>query len=329
MKALRKLGLMVVIPAVAVLMMFSGAMAQGEPCENCGPGAHWVDSCDAGDDEVVNQEVLVGIGPNPNGPATFNLRMKPDGPCAGSNLTILRGTPVVVDNGSHSASIATEITNLCVHKDGIVLQVGAQHGLPPSTGSIDELSGDSTLANSWFNVYVKVSNAGFPVLYNHDAIHISSIITCVPPDDVDYIHLGGGIPLYETPPPGNPGDVPVMYIVDAVHKVNPDTTFEGCGTLIQGVECVLFDSDDFGVYILSNYGSFNVGDRVLVTGLIPPDCISFCMQGDGCIVDNTIVVCYGDIPTLSEWGMIIFCGLLFAWMAWMVVRRKRATEVGI
>lgn len=35
------------------------------------------------------------------------------------------------------------------------------------------------------------------------------------------------------------------------------------------------------------------------------------------------------IPTLTEWGMIIFCVLLFAWMAWMVVRRRRAPEVGI
>lgn len=30
-----------------------------------------------------------------------------------------------------------------------------------------------------------------------------------------------------------------------------------------------------------------------------------------------------DIPTLTEWGMIIFCALLFAWMAWVLVRRKK------
>ena len=35
------------------------------------------------------------------------------------------------------------------------------------------------------------------------------------------------------------------------------------------------------------------------------------------------------IPTLNEWGMIIFCVLLFGWMAWMVVRRKRSVTVGI
>ena len=35
------------------------------------------------------------------------------------------------------------------------------------------------------------------------------------------------------------------------------------------------------------------------------------------------------IPTLTEWGMIIFCVLLFGWMAWVVVRRRRRVTVGI
>jgi len=33
------------------------------------------------------------------------------------------------------------------------------------------------------------------------------------------------------------------------------------------------------------------------------------------------------IPTLTEWGMIIFCALLFGWMAWVIVRRKKAAAV--
>jgi hypothetical protein len=32
---------------------------------------------------------------------------------------------------------------------------------------------------------------------------------------------------------------------------------------------------------------------------------------------------YGQIPTLTEWGMIVFCILLFGWMALVIVRRKR------
>jgi hypothetical protein len=33
------------------------------------------------------------------------------------------------------------------------------------------------------------------------------------------------------------------------------------------------------------------------------------------------------IPTLSEWGLIVFCVLLFVWMAWFVVRRQKRTSV--
>jgi hypothetical protein len=35
------------------------------------------------------------------------------------------------------------------------------------------------------------------------------------------------------------------------------------------------------------------------------------------------------IPTLTEWGMIIFCVLLFGWMAWVIVRRRKALKVRI
>jgi len=35
------------------------------------------------------------------------------------------------------------------------------------------------------------------------------------------------------------------------------------------------------------------------------------------------------IPTLTEWGMIIFCVLLFGWMAWVIVRRRRRVTAGI
>jgi CHASE2 domain-containing sensor protein len=35
------------------------------------------------------------------------------------------------------------------------------------------------------------------------------------------------------------------------------------------------------------------------------------------------------IPTLTEWGMIIFCALLFGWMAWVIVRRRRRVTIGV
>jgi hypothetical protein len=47
-------------------------------------------------------------------------------------------------------------------------------------------------------------------------------------------------------------------------------------------------------------------------------------------VEAAAVVCPVDeIPTLTEWGMIIFCVLLFAWMAWVIVHRRKKAIVGI
>jgi hypothetical protein len=36
----------------------------------------------------------------------------------------------------------------------------------------------------------------------------------------------------------------------------------------------------------------------------------------------------GVIPTLTEWGMIIFCALLLGWMAWVIVRRRKRVTIG-
>lgn len=37
----------------------------------------------------------------------------------------------------------------------------------------------------------------------------------------------------------------------------------------------------------------------------------------------------GDIPTLSEWGMIIFSVLLVGWISFVLVRRRRLADVQI
>ena len=72
--------------------------------------------------------------------------------------------------------------------------------------------------------------------------------------------------------------------------------FDDCGVLVQGVECVLFQSDGGGLYVLQNTGGFSVGDRVRVTGGLNPICATICQQGDGCIEDNTIELCDSAPP---------------------------------
>ncbi len=80
-----------------------------------------------------------------------------------------------------------------------------------------------------------------------------------------------------------------------LHNNTIGPCFEGCGRLVQGVECVLFHADTGALYLLDNLGGFSVGDRVKVRGCLNPACVSFCQQGNGCIEDNDIEAC-GDIP---------------------------------
>jgi hypothetical protein len=35
------------------------------------------------------------------------------------------------------------------------------------------------------------------------------------------------------------------------------------------------------------------------------------------------------IPTLTEWGLIIFCVLLFGWMAYTIIRRRQSVKIRI
>jgi hypothetical protein len=68
-----------------------------------------------------------------------------------------------------------------------------------------------------------------------------------------------------------------------------------------------------------------------------PDSVSIHFKTlDGSIVDISGYfehTCYETAPpptpTLSEWGMIIFCVLLFGWMAWVIVRRRKRVTAGI
>jgi hypothetical protein len=65
--------------------------------------------------------------------------------------------------------------------------------------------------------------------------------------------------------------------------------FDDVGTLVTGVECVLFEAESGGLYVLGNYGDFSAGDTVRVVGDLSTDCVSACLQGDGCILNNDIL----------------------------------------
>ncbi len=75
-------------------------------------------------------------------------------------------------------------------------------------------------------------------------------------------------------------------------------SYSMCGDIVQGVTCPkLFLDTDGLLWILDTYGTFDIGDNVLVTGTEVPGCISICQQGDGCIQNNTISSCQADPTT--------------------------------
>jgi len=90
--------------------------------------------------------------------------------------------------------------------------------------------------------------------------------------------------------------------------------FDGCGVLVQGVECVLFEPDTGGLYLLDNLKHFQVGDHVRVRGVLNPDCVTICMQGNGCIEQNTISACLrGDLDTDNDIDIDDFVILISSW----------------
>jgi len=76
------------------------------------------------------------------------------------------------------------------------------------------------------------------------------------------------------------------------HMCSGAQHIEACGTLVEGVECVLFQTDDGRQFVLTDAGSFQVGQRVEVHGWLDPDCVSICQQGEGCITVAMISECF-------------------------------------
>lgn len=122
----------------------------------------------------------------------------------------------------------------------------------------------------------------------------------------------------------HPASMPVENMIAVQSYFGPITNdfivspvpghFDGCGVLVQGVECVLFKADIGGLYVLDNMGNFNVGDYVRVRGLMNPYCITICMQGNGCIEQNTISVCLqGDLDADNDIDIDDFVILISHW----------------
>jgi len=232
-----------VLASIAItfgLFVAPAALAQGKPCSSCGPGPHWVDLCSGGQDQIANSGAVVGIDidMDPLCIPDINLVMLP---CSAPNhlLVVKRSNPL--DDSQHFPGlrpvdghldvIDTEIDSMCLTgSGGVTLRAGEhqQQGpgdLAPSWGAIAEEPDDSTLADSFFDVFFEVylPNPPYPgvYLYNQEPLRLTAIIRCAPPD-AGYNHPTGCIPLYTSPIPGQ--GVHVANLTSARHNVNLEST---------------------------------------------------------------------------------------------------------
>ncbi|MFH0981595.1 MAG: IPTL-CTERM sorting domain-containing protein [Planctomycetota bacterium] len=176
------------------------------PCQHCGPGANWVDSCAEGQDNMPATRALVGIDTS--------------GDCVVDTNLILNGPTLVTRSGPAGGVINTELVSMSLTAmGGQVLTAGFGQGAIPlahSYGQIVEQGGDPTMADSFFDVFFEVNLGGGQHAYNHSALHIAAAINCVPPA-ADYIKPTGCTPLYTTPT----GGTWVANLVTANHETSP------------------------------------------------------------------------------------------------------------
>jgi hypothetical protein len=88
---------------------------------------------------------------------------------------------------------------------------------------------------------------------------------------------------------------------------------DSCGEVVFGAECPLFASDEGGLYAVNAPGGLQVGDRIHVTGMLDPECVSICQQGDGCVLNATVNDCSADLTNDGSVNGADLGALLLHW----------------
>ena len=205
-----------------------------DPCDDCGPGAHWVDECPNGADTMTSS-ALVGIDLTGDCLADTSVVM--------SGSVHVRRTDPMDDSATfpnlrpvdqHLDVIDTRVVWMDLTGDGLRLLAGEGYGaggvLPPSPGAIAEIPGNPTIADSFFDVFFEIDLGGGDYAYNHEPLKVESVIDCLPPD-ATYIHPTGCLPLYDSPEPGS-GNV-VARLVSANHSTYPACGDPGTGSCFE------------------------------------------------------------------------------------------------
>ncbi|HWR83525.1 MAG TPA: hypothetical protein VN285_09495 [Candidatus Deferrimicrobium sp.] len=246
---------------------------------------------DGGNDDQIGTPVAVGVSPYQTQVSDGDFKYKPPYPIRGSGF-----------NEVHTAVAEME---LAYHGRGksftlpfVMVRAGHALGLRKCPGEVESNTGPNLPGKSFFNVYVEVilPNLGpwgkDMVLTNSTALLIVNETVDNLPPTVVYTHE-------------NSSAVPVRFAED-----NLPLWKQG------GL---------FGYMTLAGHG-YDYGPNKAGTGTVD----QFLAIMNMYLADpNKGEMPLPKIPTLTEWGMIIFCALLFGWMAWVIVQRRRRATVGM
>lgn len=198
---MKKRMLRILMVLAAGYAFIAGPAARGQ----CGPGAHWVDSCPGGQDNFPN---TTGIGAID---ITFDCGTDATIPVAG--VAVIQHADPSDDSQNYPGTrpvdghldvIDTEILSMSLTGGGGIIVAGEGQGqggvLPASPGVIAEDQSDPTLAESFFDCYFEAYVAGVYV-YNHDPIRLQASIDRFPPFGQSF-SFSGCVPVYDSPYPG-------------------------------------------------------------------------------------------------------------------------------
>jgi hypothetical protein len=166
----------------------------------CDSGVHWVDTCGGGTN-TFSIVMRFGLTTNISGLADYEAQFE-------GTMTVSRSDPVasdVVNNPLHLDFIDTEILSMnlvgtSAEVNGWVFSAGADQGLAPTTGFIQE-SGDPSIAMDWTDLIFVIEGTPYGTLHHDGSLFFAAAIDRFPSPGTAYKHTGSpfgtNFPLYD------------------------------------------------------------------------------------------------------------------------------------
>jgi hypothetical protein len=203
------------------------------PCpSNCGTCEQDVCNKPGGDQDTVHSGAVLGIDTTGDCIADLNAVL-------GGTATIHKEGPYDDSNNypgtrpvdGHKDVVDTEIIAMSLTGGLPVVTMTAGAGLgtnplPATLGAVAEQPGDPSSADSFFDVFVELTDGGGNKHYNQAPIRVQTVVNCLPPK-ANYIHITGCLPLFSSPVPGQ--GTRTANLVRANHFTFPDCCYNDKG----------------------------------------------------------------------------------------------------